>query len=164
MALTKDQIRARMMNFGKKVVDFEGVLPGLEDLAGELAIRELSAADTSAISGVATTENGYDNALDIGATIARGLISKATGERVFSDTDAQTISEFGLSVLSPLINKIKEISGLSATAVQDTKKNSLSQPPASGSVLPTNSIETSEQPAQDAQLDSFSATSQTPTI
>jgi hypothetical protein len=146
MALTREQIREKLLNFKKKTVDFIGSLPGLEELNGELAIRELSAADTSAISGMAKSEDGYQDHLDVAGTVARGLVHRETKERIFSDLDMEAVAEFGLSVLRPIVEEIKKISGLNPTVVADAKKNSQPTPKAEPNASPTSSTETVEQP------------------
>jgi hypothetical protein len=132
MGMTKDQIRERMMNFGKQVVDFNGKLPpGLEDLEGELAIRELSAADTSDVNDIATVNGKYSSALDIGVSVARGLVTRSVPhERIYSDLDAQTLSELGFSMLKPIAMQIKKLSGLTEDSLASAKKNSPQKPQA----------------------------------
>ena len=122
--LNEEQVRAAFLNRPKKRVPFEESIEGLEQLDGQLAIQELSAAATTHVELLAKQRDGEaDEALMLAGIVAKALVLRRTHNRIFKDTDIQAVSEFGLSILKPLSEKIAEVSGISPDALTNAKKN-----------------------------------------
>lgn len=144
--MNRDAIRERILNRSLTVLPIEQEISGLEELTGELAVRELTAAKAARIDKIAKSEDGEeDDGLSIAATFAFALVTRDTHELIFDEKDIGALSQvLGLSVLSPVAKLIKQMSGLDEDAPALLKK-SLKTIRESDS--PTSSIATSEQPA-----------------
>lgn len=122
---TKEQIRQRMMDRKRSMQKLEVELPGLEDLNGELAVQALTPGDVADADKLSKDKDGNeDPMLENGVLIARSLVTYATKERLFEDTDAEWIKqEWDTNVYVPLIYAVKEFSGISGVAYENAKKN-----------------------------------------
>jgi hypothetical protein len=121
-----NRAQAREMFLARKRLtqDLTDTLPGLEDLTGQLAIKELTAAETTHVDELSKDENDKSSdALQMAGLIAKCLVFKADGQRLFEDNDIQALSELGLSVLTPIATKAAKLSGLDMKALDDAKKN-----------------------------------------
>lgn len=121
---TKEQIRQRMMDRKRSMQKLEVELPGLEDLNGELAVQALTPGDVADADKLSKDKDGNeDPMLENGVLIARSLVTYATKERLFEDTDAEWIKqEWETNVYVPLIYAVKEFSGISGVAYENAKK------------------------------------------
>lgn len=122
---TKEQIREKMMNRKRRMQKLEIELPDLEELNGELAVQALSPGDYDDAGELSKDKDGNSDALlEGGVLIARSVVSYATKERLFEDTDAEWIKqEFETSVYVPLLFAVKEFSNISEEAYENAKKN-----------------------------------------
>lgn len=114
------EIRAKFFNRRLKVQDFEVTLPGLEGLNGKLALRELTAKEVVQAERLSKDETGRNEALETAAFVTYSLITREGKEQIFSEQDIDGVAGFGMSVLSPIAEKIRE---LSAIDVDETQKN-----------------------------------------
>ena len=126
--LNREMIRARFINRPKRIVPLGVDLPDLEDLTPYLALQELSAASTLHVDRLADDHGKADEAMQLAGMICKSLVVQETRERVFSDTDMQVVSEMGLSVLFPIVKRIKEVSDLTDNSLDDALKNSKKTP------------------------------------
>lgn len=135
--------RALFLNLQLSTTDFTTELPGLAELTGLLAIRELSAKDAVQSEKLSLGRDGKtDDAEMLGAMIVRSLVLRETKERIFQDNDMDAVASLGLSVLTPIATQIKEVSGIDQVAVESAKKNLT---PTTSSDSATSSPENSEQ-------------------
>jgi hypothetical protein len=121
-----DALQARALLFQRKLKyeDFKGSIPDVPELDDQLGILELPANEAVKAEKLAKGADGEtDEALQLGALVARGLVFRGTKERLFSDEDIEGVAAFGLSVLNPIAERIREISGLSEKAVDESKKS-----------------------------------------
>jgi len=117
---------ARAALFQRKISyeDYNESIPGVPELDGMLGIIELRASDTAHASKLAIDENGeQDQALVLGAVVAKALVLRETKERLCSDSDIEAVADWGMLVLKPLSEKIAKHSGLSEDALIGAKKN-----------------------------------------
>jgi hypothetical protein len=117
---------ARVLLFQRKLAyeDYNETIPGVPELDGQLGILELRASDTVHVGKLAKDENGEkDEALVLGAVVAKALVLRETKERLCSDTDIEAVSNWGMRVLKPLSEKIAKHSGLSPEALAVSKKS-----------------------------------------
>ena len=116
-------------------------IPGIPQLDGLLSCLELGADQMNNCAKLAEVADGTtDNVLAMAASVCKSLVITETKERVFSDTDVQGVAGFGTSVVKPLSDLVEKVSGLTATAVDDVKKNSSTVPEnVSSSSSPENS-------------------------
>lgn len=135
-------IREKILNRKLTIIPLEEEIIGLEDLTGQLSIRELTASQASRIDKIAKSESGdEDDGLSIAATFAFALVERETGLPIFEDEKVigQLAEVLGLSVLAPVAKVIKKLSGMDEEAAEKAKKKLLSRAPAS----PSSFIETS---------------------
>lgn len=113
------------MDRKRSMQKLEVELPGLEDLNGELALQALTPGDVADADKLSKDKDGNeDPMLENGVLIARSLVTYATKERLFEDTDAEWIKqEWETNVYVPLIYAVKEFSGISGVAYENAKKN-----------------------------------------
>lgn len=117
---------ARALLFQRKLSyeDYAGSLPGVPELDGLLGLIELPANESLQAEKLATDANGeQDQSIILAGQVVKALVMRDTKERVFPDTDIQGVAGFGLSVLIPLNNRIKALSGLDDSALETAKKN-----------------------------------------
>jgi hypothetical protein len=122
---TEEEARALFFNRKKKTVDFEGSLPDLEMLDGQLALQELSGATVRHAKQLAKTKDGEDEILQGSAMIVKSMVLKSTGKRIFSDTDLQAVCDFGLSIINPIGAQIQALSNSKPQAIEDAKSDFL---------------------------------------
>jgi hypothetical protein len=123
--LNEEEVRTLFFNRKKKIINFEGSLPGLEMLDGNLALQELTGAAARHAKLLATTKDGEDPILLGAASIIKSLILRKSGNRIFKDTDIQGVCDFGLSVINPIGEQIQALSGATPQAVQEAKDDFL---------------------------------------
>jgi hypothetical protein len=114
--------QARALLFQRKVAykNFDGEIPGIPELKGELGILELPARElVKATKG----ENESDEALQLATIVAQALVMRGSKERVFSDTDIEAVAGFGLSILRPIAEEVNAVSGVTPEMVEHAKKN-----------------------------------------
>lgn len=115
--------QARALIFQRKVAyqDFAGELPGIPELNEQLGILELPAAELVK----ATRDQGdeTDQALQLATIVAKSLVMRTSKERIFSDTDIESVAGFGLSILRPIAEEVNKISGVTPEMVEAAKKN-----------------------------------------
>jgi hypothetical protein len=122
--MNRAQAREKFLARKQRTIDLADSLPGLEELDGQLALRELTAAQTTQIDRLSKDANDKsDEGLQMAGLVAKSLIFRADGERIFEDNDIQALSELGLSVLTPIATKVAKLSGLDMKALEDAKKN-----------------------------------------
>jgi hypothetical protein len=122
--LTKQEIQEKLLNRKKRMTKFEGSLPDLEELDDQLAFMELSAKDVEYAQNASKGADGeVQEVLTLSGLIARALVVYDTKERVFTDDHRGSIAEWGLLVVQPIGDAIRESSGLTKKAVEDAKKN-----------------------------------------
>lgn len=122
--LTKAEIQEKLLNRKKRMVKFEGSLPDLEDLDDHLAFMELSALDVEYAQEASKGADGEAHeVLTLAGLIARALVVYDTKERIFTDDHRGSIAEWGLLVVQPIGEAIRQSSGLTKKAVEDAKKN-----------------------------------------
>jgi len=117
---------ARALLFQRKISyeDYNESISGVPELDGMLGILELRASDTAHAAKLAKGEDGEpEEALVLGAIIAKALVLRETKERLCSDSDIEGIANWGMSVLKPLSKKIAKHSGLSPEELAQAKKN-----------------------------------------
>lgn len=140
MALSRDELRARVLGYktmGLKraktdtpwipectvTLDEQGNV--LEDT--RLEVREMMGDESLQFEKEIQSDNNHA----IGRVIARCLLMPGTGTPVMNETDLQAImSALGTSVLLPMMEQIKTLSGSTATAKADAAKNLPTTPPA----------------------------------
>jgi len=118
---------ARALLFQRKLAyeDYNEQIPGVPELDNQLGIVELRAIDTVHAEKLAKDENDERNeALLLGAMVAKSLVLRDTKERILSDTDIEAAASMGLSVLTPLAQKISLLSGIDPEALTKAKKSS----------------------------------------
>lgn len=122
---TREQILEKLMNRKRRMQKLELELPDLEDLNGELALRELSAGDFEDAEELSKGEDGTPrNTVEGAILITRALVMYATKERIFEDNHAEwIIREFGTLVTVPLVSAVREFCGTTGNAYEDAKKN-----------------------------------------
>ena len=143
-------IREKILNRKLTIKPLTEEIEGLEDLTGELSVRELTAAQVSRIDKIAKSEDGSeDDGLSVAATFAFALVSTATGEPIFADEKVigQLAQVLGTSVLTPVAKIIKQMSGLDEDAPAKAKKLSRKT---TATVSATPYIETSAEVLPDA--------------
>jgi hypothetical protein len=122
MSLSREDIRARVLGYGKKSIPVE--TPFWPDLDGMLAVREMSGEESLAF------EKDSENPLVIGRLIVSCLQTRETREQVFALREAEFVmQEVGISALMPVLKKIVEASGLkrkdpNVSQVDEAEKNS----------------------------------------
>lgn len=117
---------ARVLLFKRKLKyeDYELSIPGVPELDGQLGLLELTAAATMQVDKLSKNEDGEsEESLQLAGMVAQSLVMRETKERIFSDNDIEAVSGFGLSVLVPLSQRIKAMSGLDEDALELAKKN-----------------------------------------
>jgi hypothetical protein len=114
--------QARALLFQRKVAykDFEGTIPGIPELTGHLGILEIPARQLVAAT---KGENESDEALQLATIVAQALVMRGSKERVFSDTDIESVADFGLSILRPIAEEVNRVSGVTPEMVEQAKKN-----------------------------------------
>ena len=122
---TEEEVRALFFNRKKKVIPFEGSLPDLEMLDGQLGLQELSGGAIRHSRQLATTKDGVDNELLGAAMLVKSIVLKQSDRRIFKDTDIQGVLDFGLSVVNPIAEQIKVLSGDEPEAIQKAKDDFL---------------------------------------
>jgi hypothetical protein len=136
-------LRARALLFQRKLaeatVDFS--IPGVTELDNQLSVLELGGDQLALASDMAEKPDGKTSKTGaMAASICLTLVMREDKERVFTDTDVDTVEAFGLSVLMPLNSLIEQVSGLSNDALAIAKKSSQTTPDAASSTsLPVNS-------------------------
>lgn len=139
-----EALAARALLFQRKLAELpvEFSIPGISELDNQLSVLELGADQLSLAAKLAETPNGPDKMLATAASVCLSLVMRETKERIFSDTDVEAVSKFGMTVLLPLSKLVDQVSGLSPSAVEDAKKNS--------STTPANDSNTSSPTASEA--------------
>lgn len=122
---TAQEIREKLLNRKRRMQKLTLSLPDLEELDGYLAIQELTAKDVDDAQNLSKVSKDETNdTIALGALIARSLVLYDTKERIFQDNEAQFIAEnFGVRLLLPLGEAVKQFSGVSAEAMDDIRKN-----------------------------------------
>ena len=130
--ITREEARARIASYGKRMQKIERSFPGLEDLDGQLAAVELSPKDIEEVQKLSTGPDGtqQDTVMAAGM-VSRGLVLHDTKERIFTDNDVSIIADLGLSVFQVFSDEISRVSGLTADALEEAKKNLLTRGTAS---------------------------------
>jgi hypothetical protein len=124
--ITREDARARIAAYGKRIQKIDHSFPGLEDLDGELGAVELSPKDIEEVQKSSVGPDGTpQDTLMAAGMVARGLVLFDTKERIFTDNDMSIIADLGLSVFSVFSDAISQISGLNADALEAAKKNLL---------------------------------------
>lgn len=122
--MNREQIRAAFMNRKLKTVDFTQSLPDLEDLDGQLSLRELTAASSVQLDAAGEQNSSVPKeALQMGSMITASLVTRDTQEQVFGDADVEFVANMGLSVLVPIAEQIAVLSGTTVAALANAKKN-----------------------------------------
>jgi len=94
----------------------------LAALKGQLSLLELKGSDTSEARKLALGSDGtIDEILAGAAMLTRSLVLTESKERVLQDSDAQGVSEWGGTVLTPLIGLVSEVSGFAQANVVSAK-------------------------------------------
>lgn len=94
----------------------------LAALKGQLSLLELKGSDTSEARKLALGSDGsVDEILAGAAMLTRSLVLTESKERVLQDSDAQGVSEWGGTVLTPLITAVSEVSGFAQAQVVAAK-------------------------------------------
>nr|BBH90136.1 hypothetical protein KTC_48870 [Thermosporothrix sp. COM3]BBH90201.1 hypothetical protein KTC_49520 [Thermosporothrix sp. COM3]BBH90266.1 hypothetical protein KTC_50170 [Thermosporothrix sp. COM3] len=120
------EIRAKFFNRRLKVQDLEVTLPGLEELDGQLALRELTAKEVVQAERLSKDETGRNEALEAAAFVTYSLITREGKEQIFSEQDIDGVAGFGMSVLTPIAEKIRELSAIDADETQKNLKQTTS--------------------------------------
>lgn len=134
--LTAQEIREKLFNRKRRMQKIEISLPDLQELDGQLAIQELTAKDVEFAQNASKGPDGEVQTMLMTATLlARSLVTYETKERIFTDDDRGFIADnFGLLILQPIGLEMQKISGLTADAIEDAKKN-LQKTQEKGSVI-----------------------------
>jgi hypothetical protein len=110
---TKEQIQEKLLNRKKRLIKLEVSLPDLEEIDDQLALVELSAKDVEFAQNASKGPDGQTNEVStLAGMVSRALVMYETKERIFTDNHIDAIAEWGLLVLQPLGNAIRESSGL----------------------------------------------------
>lgn len=122
--ISKEEVRAKIAAYGKRLQKIEHSFPGLEDLDGELGVVELSAKDIEEVQTLSVGPDGTpQDTLMAAGMVARGLVLYDTKERIFTDNDLSIIAALGLSVFSVFSDQVAKASGLDVNALEAARKN-----------------------------------------
>jgi len=135
-------LEARALLFQRKLQEKPVIfsIPGVEELDGELSMLELRATELKWCERLSDTPDGTDEILMMAAVVARSLIMLDTKERLFSDTDIDTVADFGLAALKPLSDLASEASNIGVDLLAEAKKKlAAAQLPDSNSSSTVNS-------------------------
>jgi len=149
-------LEARALLFNRKLQEKPVIfsIPGVEELDGELSMLELKASELKQCEKLSDTPDGTDEILMMAAVVVRSLIMADTKERLFSDTDIDTVADFGLAALKPLSDLASEASNIGVDLLAEAKKK-LQEAQSKGS--PSSSTVNSELPV--AALPSMNSSS-----
>ena len=141
-----EDIRAAFLNRKKTIVNVDDVLPDLDMLNGQLALQELSANSVSHAQKLADDHGETDSVLFMAALVVKSLVERSSQQRIFKDNDLQAVADFGLSVIMPLAEDVKNLSGIGKTAQAQAKKSSQNSQESDSATSSTEKSE-QEQPA-----------------
>lgn len=98
---------------------------------GTVYVRPLGGDERDAYEASMTIQKGPElesNPVGMRARLVVRGVTDANGVRLFKDNDAPRLGQKNAAVLDRLFDEIAELSGLSASSVEDAEKNSESDP------------------------------------
>ena len=137
-------LQARALLFQRKLAyqDYNGSIPGVPELDGQLGILELTGTITSQIDRLAKDpDGGTVDTLQMAGMVVNGLVMRESKERLFADNDTEAVAGFGLLVLIPLATLVADLSGVSKDALERAKKTlKIAPAPTSPTSSPANLV------------------------
>jgi hypothetical protein len=114
---------AKALLFQRKVAykDYEGKIPGIPELDDQLGILELPASELTKISKGGESEE--EQLQQMAAIVVQALVMRGSKEPVFNTTDIPTVVSLGLSRLTPIVEEVNKLSGVTPEMVAAAKKN-----------------------------------------